>query len=71
MIRRTSQNVGLALAARVGGYLPARVTEMWEPARDFAWVRIPRGRAAAAAAVGEARARPARSGAARRRVSWP
>ena len=52
MIRRTSQNVGLSLAARVGGYLPSSVTEMWEPARDFAWVRIPRGRAAAAAAGG-------------------
>jgi autophagy-related protein 18 len=51
MIRRTSQNVGLTLAAKVGGYLPASVTEMWEPARDFAWVRIPRGRAAAQAAL--------------------
>jgi len=44
MIRRTSQNVGLSLAARVGGYLPSSVTEMWEPARDFAWVKIPRSR---------------------------
>ncbi|KAF2671952.1 WD40 repeat-like protein, partial [Microthyrium microscopicum] len=42
MIRRTSQNVGLSLAARVGGYLPSSVTEMWEPARDFAWVKVPR-----------------------------
>jgi autophagy-related protein 18 len=42
MIRRTSQTVGLSLAARVGGYLPSSVTEMWEPARDFAWVKVPR-----------------------------
>jgi autophagy-related protein 18 len=42
MLRRTSQNVGLSLAQRVGGYLPTSVTEMWEPARDFAWVKIPR-----------------------------
>lgn len=44
MIRRTSQNVGLTLAGRVGGYLPSSVTEMWEPARDFAWAKIPRSR---------------------------
>ncbi|KAF2396657.1 WD40 repeat-like protein [Trichodelitschia bisporula] len=42
MLRRTSQNVGLTLAARVGGYLPSSVTEMLEPERDFARVRIPR-----------------------------
>ncbi|KAF2873458.1 WD40-repeat-containing domain protein [Massariosphaeria phaeospora] len=42
MIRRTSQNVGKSFAATVGGYLPNAVAEMWEPARDFAWVKIPR-----------------------------
>ncbi|KAJ5356273.1 hypothetical protein N7517_010882 [Penicillium concentricum] len=42
MLRRTSQNVGGAVAARVGGYLPKGVSEMWEPARDFAWIKIPR-----------------------------
>lgn len=42
MLRRTSQNVGGAVAARVGGYLPRGVSEMWEPARDFAWIRLPR-----------------------------
>ena len=44
MIRRTSQNVGMSLAARVGGYLPTSVTTMWEPQRDFAWVKVPRNR---------------------------
>ncbi|KAJ5782962.1 hypothetical protein N7457_004736 [Penicillium paradoxum] len=42
MLRRTSQNVGGAVAARVGGYLPKGMSEMWEPARDFAWIRLPR-----------------------------
>lgn len=42
MIRRTSQTVGKSFAATVGGYLPSAVAEMWEPTRDFAWVKIPR-----------------------------
>jgi autophagy-related protein 18 len=42
MIRRTSQTVGKSFAATVGGYLPGAVAQMWEPARDFAWVKIPR-----------------------------
>ncbi|KAH8705110.1 WD40-repeat-containing domain protein [Talaromyces proteolyticus] len=42
MIRRTSQNVGNTFAATVGGYLPKGVSEMWEPARDFAWIKLPR-----------------------------
>jgi autophagy-related protein 18 len=42
LIRRTSQNVGTQLATTVGGYLPKGVTEMWEPARDFAWIKIPK-----------------------------
>ncbi|KAI5305258.1 hypothetical protein KEM56_004882 [Ascosphaera pollenicola] len=47
MIRRTSQNVGSSLANTVGGYLPKGVTEMWEPARDFAWIRLPKSPATA------------------------
>jgi autophagy-related protein 18 len=42
MIRRTSQNVGSQLATSVGAYLPSAVAEMWEPARDFAWCKIPK-----------------------------
>ncbi|KAK2746351.1 autophagy protein [Myotisia sp. PD_48] len=42
MLRRTSQSVGSRVAATVGGYLPQGVTEMWEPARDFAWIKIPK-----------------------------
>lgn len=42
MIRRTSQNVSTTFAASIGTYLPTAVAEMWEPARDFAWLKIPK-----------------------------
>lgn len=42
MIRRTSQIMGKSVAGAVGGYLPQAVTEMWEPLRDFAFIRIPK-----------------------------
>ena len=42
LIRRTSQNVGSTFASRVGGYLPKGVAEMWEPTRDFAWIKLPK-----------------------------
>ena len=42
MIRRTSQTVGLSIVQHAGGYLPNSVTEVFEPARDFAWVKVPR-----------------------------
>ncbi|GAM34342.1 autophagy protein [Talaromyces pinophilus] len=42
MLRRTSQNVGNTFAATVGGYLPKGVSEMWEPTRDFAWMKLPK-----------------------------
>lgn len=29
------------LTHSVGGYLPNTVTEMWDPSRDFAWLRLP------------------------------
>jgi autophagy-related protein 18 len=43
LIRRTSQGVSTSLVSRAAGYLPASVTEIWEPQRDFAWARVPRG----------------------------
>lgn len=46
MIRRTSQNVSTTVAASVGAYLPSAVSEMWEPARDFAWLKIPKASSA-------------------------
>lgn len=40
MFRRSSQTIGRAVAGAAGGYLPNAVTEMWEPARDFAFVKL-------------------------------
>lgn len=42
LMRRTSHNVSTSLVSRAAGYLPTSVTEIWEPQRDFAWVRVPR-----------------------------
>lgn len=44
MMRRTSQNVSTSFVSRAAGYLPSAVTEIWEPSRDFAWVKTPRSR---------------------------
>ncbi|PNS18316.1 Autophagy-related protein 18 [Sphaceloma murrayae] len=44
LMRRTSQNVSSTLVTRAAGYLPSAVTEIWEPARDFAWVKVPKSR---------------------------
>lgn len=41
MIRRGSQSFGRSMVGAVGGYLPSAMTEMWEPARDFAFVKLP------------------------------
>lgn len=41
IFRRSSQSIGRTLAGAAGGYLPSAVTEMWEPSRDFAFVRLP------------------------------
>lgn len=42
MLRRSSQIMGRSVAGVVGSYLPQTVTEMWEPARDFAYIKIPK-----------------------------
>lgn len=49
LIRRTSQNISGSFATTVGGYLPKGVAEMWEPARDFAWIRLPKSSSGATA----------------------
>lgn len=48
MLRRSSQLVGRSVAGAVGSYLPQSVTEMWEPQRDFASIKIPKPNNAAA-----------------------
>ncbi|KAG9218046.1 hypothetical protein CCMSSC00406_0008823 [Pleurotus cornucopiae] len=40
-LRRKSMQLSKTLTHSVGGYLPNTVTEMWDPSRDFAWLRLP------------------------------
>jgi autophagy-related protein 18 len=40
MLRRSSQIMTRGVAGVVGSYLPQTVTEMWEPQRDFAFIKI-------------------------------
>lgn len=47
MLRRSSQIMGRSVAGVVGNYLPQTVTEMWEPLRDFAYIKIPKSSSAA------------------------
>ncbi|KAL1903685.1 autophagy protein [Sporothrix stenoceras] len=47
MLRRSSQIMGRSVAGVVGSYLPQTVTEIWEPLRDFAFIKIPRSGATA------------------------
>jgi autophagy-related protein 18 len=54
MFRRSSQTIGKTFAHSVGGYLPSAVAEMWEPARDFAYIKIPK-RSAGGAGTGPLR----------------
>ncbi|KAI9898153.1 hypothetical protein N3K66_006513 [Trichothecium roseum] len=42
MLRRSSQLMGRGVAGVVGSYLPQTVTEMWEPQRDFAFIKVPK-----------------------------
>ncbi|GAB5587381.1 autophagy protein [Umbelopsis nana] len=41
MLRRSSMHLGRNIAGSVGSYLPEALTEMWEPARDFASLKLP------------------------------
>lgn len=43
ILRRGSRSIGKHVAGAVGTYLPTAVTEMWEPQRDFAFVKLPNG----------------------------
>lgn len=52
MLRRSSQIMGRSVAGVVGSYLPQTVTEMWEPLRDFAYIKIPKSTSSAAAPRG-------------------
>ena len=41
VIRRRSLHLTKSISTSVGGYLPNTLTELWEPARDFAFLRLP------------------------------
>lgn len=41
VIRRRSLHLTKSISTSVGGYLPNTLTEMWEPSRDFAFLRLP------------------------------
>ncbi|KAI9315554.1 WD40-repeat-containing domain protein [Dichotomocladium elegans] len=41
LLRRSSLNIGRNIAGSMGSYLPEVLTEMWEPARDFASLKLP------------------------------
>ncbi|GJN90958.1 hypothetical protein Rhopal_003972-T1 [Rhodotorula paludigena] len=40
-LRRKSLSLGRNLAGSVGGFLPGAVTGMWDPQRDFAYLKVP------------------------------
>jgi len=40
-LRRKSLQMTKSLSHSMGGYLPNTITEMWEPSRDFAFLRLP------------------------------
>ncbi|KAI8082118.1 WD40-repeat-containing domain protein [Thamnidium elegans] len=41
ILRRSSMHLGRNLAGSMGSYLPDVLTEIWEPTRDFAWLKLP------------------------------
>lgn len=39
-LRKRSYHIGKSFMGGVGGYLPRTVSEMWEPQRDFAFIKL-------------------------------
>ncbi|ORX37706.1 WD40-repeat-containing domain protein [Kockovaella imperatae] len=39
-LKRRSYHIGKSFVGGVGGYLPRSVSEMWEPQRDFAYIKL-------------------------------
>lgn len=40
-IRNKSFTIGRSLAGSIGGLLPSNVSSLWEPHRDFAFLKLP------------------------------
>lgn len=53
--------MGRGVAGVVGSYLPQSVTEMWEPLRDFAYIKIPKSAGHGARLPGGQGSNPLRS----------
>lgn len=45
VFKRSSQLMGKRVSGMMGGYLPQTVTEIWEPTRDFAFIKVPKSTA--------------------------
>lgn len=54
LCKRQSAALGRGMAGSLSGYLPSSFTEMWEPTRDFAWLKLPTQGIAASAAISNA-----------------
>lgn len=52
ILRRSSQIMGRSVAGVMGSYLPQTVTEIWEPLRDFAYIKIPKAGSSTAPKTG-------------------
>ncbi|KAF5356481.1 hypothetical protein D9757_012565 [Collybiopsis confluens] len=50
-LKRRSLQYTKSLSYSMGGYLPNTITEMWEPSRDFAFLRLPTSGARCAVAL--------------------
>jgi autophagy-related protein 18 len=61
MLRRSSQIMGRGVVGVVGSYLPQTVTEMWEPLRDFAYIKIPKSSSSGQSRLAGGSAGPLRS----------
>jgi autophagy-related protein 18 len=71
MLRRSSQIMGRSVAGVVGSYLPQTVTEMWEPLRDFAYIKIPKSSGGSRAGPGPAATSPGGTGLAGATGTYP
>lgn len=40
-LRKSSMKFGRTIAGSLGGFLPSPVTELWDPQRDFAFLKLP------------------------------
>jgi autophagy-related protein 18 len=58
-LRRRSLHLTKNITSSVGGYLPNTLTEMWEPSRDFAFLKLPTSGARCIVALSGCVTRPA------------